>query len=56
MKRDWIRGVGLSMLFLRRGCGRDMRGRFFPGLTEAIDGRDYGNAQRWVGIIEGKLF
>jgi N-acetylated-alpha-linked acidic dipeptidase len=27
----------------------------FPGLVEAIDAKDYENAERWVGIIEGCL-
>jgi N-acetylated-alpha-linked acidic dipeptidase len=25
----------------------------FPGLQESIDGEDWANALRWVGIIEG---
>lgn len=27
----------------------------FPGLVESLDEKDYGNAQRWIGIIEGLL-
>jgi len=31
MQRDWIVGVGSSMLFLRRGCGQDMQEVRFIG-------------------------
>jgi N-acetylated-alpha-linked acidic dipeptidase len=27
----------------------------FPGLVEAIDAKDYDNAEKWVRIIEGVL-
>jgi N-acetylated-alpha-linked acidic dipeptidase len=30
-------------------------GAVFPGLVEAIDAKDYGNAQRWLHIIERTL-
>ena len=31
-------------------------GAVFLGLVEAIDGRDYENAERWVEIIQERVF
>jgi len=50
-QRSWFKHVVFAP-----GLWTGYAGAVFPGLTEAIDGKDYGNAQRWVGIIEGKLF
>jgi N-acetylated-alpha-linked acidic dipeptidase len=50
-QRSWFKHVVFAP-----GLWTGYAGAVFPGLTEAVDGRDYGNAQRWVGIIEGKLF
>jgi len=50
-QRSWFKHVVFAP-----GLWTGYAGAVFPGLTEAIDGRDYGNAARWVGIIEGKLF
>lgn len=30
-------------------------GAVFPGLVEAIEAKDFENAQKWVGIIGGTL-
>ena len=49
--RPWFKHVVFAP-----GLWTGYAGAVFPGLVEAIDGKDYGNAQRWVGIIEGTLF
>jgi N-acetylated-alpha-linked acidic dipeptidase len=45
--RPWFKHV-----IFAPGLWTGYAGAVFPGLQEAIDGKDYGNAERWVGIIE----
>lgn len=49
--RSWFKHV-----IFAPGLWTGYAGAVFPGLTEAIDDKDYGNAQRWLGIIEGTIF
>ncbi|KAF4631811.1 hypothetical protein G7Y89_g6323 [Cudoniella acicularis] len=49
--RPWFKHVVFAP-----GIWTGYAGAVFPGLVEAIDAKDYGNAQRWAGIIEGKLW
>ncbi|RDL33326.1 uncharacterized protein BP5553_08765 [Venustampulla echinocandica] len=48
--RSWFKHVVFAP-----GLWTGYSGAVFPGLTEALDTKDYDNAQRWAGIIEGKL-
>jgi N-acetylated-alpha-linked acidic dipeptidase len=49
--REWFKHV-----IFAPGVWTGYAGAVFPGLVEAIDAKDYGNAERWVGIIEEKLW
>jgi N-acetylated-alpha-linked acidic dipeptidase len=49
--RSWFKHV-----IFAPGVWTGYAGAVFPGLVEAIDDKDYGNAQRWVAIIEGLIF
>lgn len=49
--RPWFKHV-----IFAPGIWTGYAGAVFPGLVEAIDARDYGNAHRWVGIIEGRVW
>ena len=50
-ERSWFKHVVFAP-----GLWTGYAGAVFPGLVEAIDAKDYGNAQRWVRIIESRLF
>jgi N-acetylated-alpha-linked acidic dipeptidase len=50
-ERPWFKHV-----IFAPGLWTGYAGAVFPGLVEAIDDKDYGNAQRWLGIIEGLIF
>lgn len=49
--RPWFKHV-----IYAPGLWTGYAGAVFPGLVEAIDDKDYGLAQKWVGIIEGTLW
>ena len=49
--RPWFKHI-----IFAPGLWTGYAGAVFPGLVEAIDAKDYGIAQKWVGIIEGSLF
>ncbi|KAL2063386.1 hypothetical protein VTL71DRAFT_5191 [Oculimacula yallundae] len=49
--RPWFKHVVYAP-----GLWTGYAGAVFPGLVESIDDKDYGNAQKWVGIIEGTLW
>jgi N-acetylated-alpha-linked acidic dipeptidase len=49
--RSWFKHV-----IFAPGLWTGYAGAVFPGLVEAIDDRDFGNARKWVGIIEGTIF
>ncbi len=49
--RPWFKHVVYAP-----GLWTGYAGAVFPGLVESIDDKDYGNAQKWVGIIEGRLW
>merc|ERR1711964_62782 len=49
--RPWFKHVVYAP-----GLWTGYAGAVFPGLVEAIDDKDYGLAQKWVGIIEGTLW
>lgn len=49
--RPWFKHVVFAP-----GLWTGYAGAVFPGLVESIDAKDYGNAHRWAGIIEGKLW
>ncbi|KAG9229623.1 hypothetical protein BJ875DRAFT_488747 [Amylocarpus encephaloides] len=49
--RSWFKHV-----IFAPGLWTGYAGAVFPGLVEAIDARDYGNAENWVGIIEGRIW
>lgn len=49
--RPWFKHIVFAP-----GLWTGYAGAVFPGLVEAIDAKDYGIAQKWVGIIEGRLF
>lgn len=49
--RPWFKHV-----IFAPGLWTGYAGAVFPGLVEAIEAKDYGNAARWVGIIEGSVF
>ncbi|TVY81642.1 putative glutamate carboxypeptidase [Lachnellula suecica] len=49
--RPWFKHVVFAP-----GLWTGYAGAVFPGLVEAIDAKDYGNAAKWVGIIEGRLW
>ncbi|KAK2625493.1 hypothetical protein QTJ16_004805 [Diplocarpon rosae] len=48
--RPWFKHVVYAP-----GLWTGYSGAVFPGLVEAIEARDYENAERWVGIIESRL-
>lgn len=48
--RPWFKHVVFAP-----GLWTGYAGAVFPGLVEAIEAKDYGNAQKWMGIIEGTL-
>jgi len=48
--RSWFKHVVFAP-----GLWTGYAGAVFPGLVESLDEKDYGNAERWVGIIEGLL-
>ena len=48
--RSWFKHVVYAP-----GIWTGYSGAVFPGLVEAIQAKDYGNAERWVGIIERRL-
>lgn len=48
--RPWFKHVVFAP-----GLWTGYAGAVFPGLVEAIEAKDYGNAQKWVLIIEGTL-
>jgi N-acetylated-alpha-linked acidic dipeptidase len=48
--RPWFKHVVFAP-----GLWTGYAGAVFPGLVEAIEAKDYVNAERWVGIIEGTL-
>ena len=48
--RSWFKHVVFAP-----GLWTGYAGAVFPGLTEAIDEKDYRNAERWVQIIEEAL-
>lgn len=49
--RPWFKHVVYAP-----GLWTGYAGAVFPGLVEALDAKDYGNARKWVGIIEGRLY
>ncbi|KAH7319409.1 hypothetical protein BKA65DRAFT_514494 [Rhexocercosporidium sp. MPI-PUGE-AT-0058] len=49
--RPWFKHVVYAP-----GLWTGYAGAVFPGLVESIDDKDYGNAQKWMGIIEGTLW
>lgn len=49
--RPWFKHV-----IFAPGLWTGYAGAVFPGLVEAIDDKDYGNAERWAGVIEGLIF
>ncbi|KAH6663241.1 hypothetical protein B0J14DRAFT_630920 [Halenospora varia] len=49
--RPWFKHVVFAP-----GLWTGYAGAVFPGLAEAIDAKDYGNAQKWAKIIEGRLW
>ncbi|KAH8646487.1 N-acetylated-alpha-linked acidic dipeptidase-like protein 2 [Tricladium varicosporioides] len=49
--RPWFKHVVFAP-----GLWTGYSGAVFPGLVEAIDAKDYGNAQKWARIIEGRLW
>ena len=49
--RPWFKHV-----IFAPGLWTGYAGAVFPGLVEAIDDKDYVNAERWAGIIEGLIF
>ncbi|KAE8450681.1 hypothetical protein EG329_006026 [Mollisiaceae sp. DMI_Dod_QoI] len=49
--RSWFKHV-----IFAPGLWTGYAGAVFPGLVEAIDDKDFGNARKWVGIIEGTIF
>ncbi|CZR55355.1 related to glutamate carboxypeptidase II [Phialocephala subalpina] len=49
--RSWFKHV-----IFAPGLWTGYAGAVFPGLVEAVDNQDFGNARRWVGIIEGTIF
>ncbi|CZT04427.1 hypothetical protein WAI453_011479 [Rhynchosporium graminicola] len=49
--RSWFKHVVYAP-----GLWTGYAGAVFPGLVESIDDKDYGNAEKWVGIIEGTLW
>ena len=48
--RPWFKHV-----IFAPGLWTGYAGAVFPGLVEAIDEHDFGNAARWVGIVEGTI-
>jgi len=48
--RPWFKHV-----IFAPGLWTGYAGAVFPGLQEAIDGNNYGKAERWVEIIEGAI-
>jgi N-acetylated-alpha-linked acidic dipeptidase len=48
--RPWFKHIVFAP-----GLWTGYAGAVFPGLVEAIDARDYGVAEKWVGIIENSL-
>jgi N-acetylated-alpha-linked acidic dipeptidase len=48
--RPWFKHV-----IFAPGLWTGYAGAVFPGLQEAIDGKDYENAERWVNVIEGTI-
>ncbi|KAI6712134.1 hypothetical protein JHW43_005329 [Diplocarpon mali] len=48
--RPWFKHVVFAP-----GLWTGYSGAVFPGLVEAIEARDYENAEKWVGIIESRL-
>jgi N-acetylated-alpha-linked acidic dipeptidase len=48
--RPWFKHV-----IFAPGLWTGYAGAVFPGVVEAIEARDWGNAERWVGIVEGKV-
>lgn len=48
--RSWFKHV-----IFAPGLWTGYSGAVFPGLVEAIDDKDYGNAQRWADIIESLI-
>jgi N-acetylated-alpha-linked acidic dipeptidase len=49
--RPWFKHI-----IFAPGLWTGYAGAVFPGLVEAIDAKDYGVAQKWVGTIESSLF
>ncbi|KAI9047592.1 hypothetical protein LZ554_008305 [Drepanopeziza brunnea f. sp. 'monogermtubi'] len=49
--RPWFKHVVFAP-----GLWTGYAGAVFPGLVESIDDKDYENAEKWVGIIEGLLW
>ncbi len=49
--RPWFKNVVFAP-----GLWTGYAGAVFPSLVEALDAKDYANAVKWVGIIEGKLW
>ncbi|TVY13524.1 putative glutamate carboxypeptidase [Lachnellula arida] len=48
--RPWFKHVVFAP-----GLWTGYAGAVFPGLVEAIEAKDYGNAAKWLGVIEGTL-
>jgi len=48
--RSWFKHVVFAP-----GLWTGYSGAIFPGLVESLDEKDYENADRWIGIIEGLL-
>jgi len=59
IERGFLHGGGLDgrgwfkHVVFAPGLWTGYAGAVFPGLVESIDDRDWDNAERWVGIIEG---
>ncbi|EPE24752.1 PA [Glarea lozoyensis ATCC 20868] len=49
--RSWFKHV-----IFAPGLWTGYAGAVFPGLVEAIEAKEYDNAQKWVGIIEGSIW
>lgn len=48
--RSWFKHIVFAP-----GLWTGYSGAVFPGLVESLDAKDWTNAERWVGIIEGSL-